>query len=198
MDVTVKPGTLQGTIAIPASKSHTIRALIVASLAEGTSRILLPLESEDTRACLEACRAFGPITLRQQPEGGLGERMNTAIAESHSPLGCLVVGTDCPVLTPGALRRAANSLHDNEAVVVPAENGGYVLIGLREADMNVFSGVDWGTGRVMSQTRLRFAVQGGLCAELETLWDIDRPEDDERLLETYPELAALAADGGEV
>ncbi len=61
MDQTIRPGRLQGTIAIPASKSHTIRALIIASLAEGTSRILLPLESDDTRACLGVCRAFGAV-----------------------------------------------------------------------------------------------------------------------------------------
>jgi 3-phosphoshikimate 1-carboxyvinyltransferase len=50
---------LQGHIAIPASKSHTIRAVLMASLAEGTSILHRPLISEDTRAALNACKALG-------------------------------------------------------------------------------------------------------------------------------------------
>lgn len=50
---------LQGRIAIPASKSHTIRAVLIAALAEGTSILHRPLLSEDTRAALNACRLLG-------------------------------------------------------------------------------------------------------------------------------------------
>ena len=52
---------LQGRIAIPASKSHTIRAVLLAALAEGTSVLHRPLLSEDTRAVLNACRALGAV-----------------------------------------------------------------------------------------------------------------------------------------
>ncbi len=50
---------LSGNIAVPASKSHTIRALTIAALSHGTSEIANPLDSDDTRACLDACRALG-------------------------------------------------------------------------------------------------------------------------------------------
>ncbi len=59
MDVTINPGMIGGEVRIPGSKSHTIRALAIASLATGASRIIHPLDSEDTRACVEACRAMG-------------------------------------------------------------------------------------------------------------------------------------------
>jgi len=59
MELHVHPSSLSGSVAIPGSKSHTIRALLVGSLAEGTSRILAPLDSDDTSACVAACRAFG-------------------------------------------------------------------------------------------------------------------------------------------
>ena len=59
MEITINPGNISGEIRIPGSKSHTIRALAIASLAEGTSRIIHPLDSEDTRACMEACSAMG-------------------------------------------------------------------------------------------------------------------------------------------
>ncbi len=59
MKVEVSKGKLAGNIRIPASKSHTIRALLIATLAEGESIISHPLNSADTRACKEACRAMG-------------------------------------------------------------------------------------------------------------------------------------------
>jgi 3-phosphoshikimate 1-carboxyvinyltransferase len=59
MYASVQTTKLSGSISIPGSKSHTIRALIIATLAEGTSRITAPLHSADTRSCLNACRALG-------------------------------------------------------------------------------------------------------------------------------------------
>ena len=56
-------------------------------------------------------------------------------------------------------------------------DGGYVLIGLAAPQPAVFADVDWGSGRVLAQTRERLA-QGGLrWTELDALWDVDRPED---------------------
>ena len=59
MKLTVHPSTLSGEVQIPGSKSHTIRAVLVASLAAGRSRIIKPLDSADTRSALEMSRAFG-------------------------------------------------------------------------------------------------------------------------------------------
>jgi len=57
--VRINPRRFTGTVKIPASKSHTIRQLLIASLADGVSDIKLPLDSLDTRSCVSACRAFG-------------------------------------------------------------------------------------------------------------------------------------------
>jgi len=59
MKFVVKKSSLKGAVDIPASKSHTIRAVLIASLAEGTSKILNPLKSLDTAAAMDACRALG-------------------------------------------------------------------------------------------------------------------------------------------
>ncbi len=59
MNIAVSPGGLSGRVAIPASKSHTIRALVIAALAEGVSRIEAPLDSADTRACISVLRGLG-------------------------------------------------------------------------------------------------------------------------------------------
>ncbi len=54
-----KTEKLQGEIVVPASKSHTIRAVIIAALAKGKSTLISPLFSEDTQAAISACRAIG-------------------------------------------------------------------------------------------------------------------------------------------
>ncbi len=59
MDIQVHPGHLKGRVRIPASKSHTIRALLISSLAEGESVIKNPLHSSDAVSCVEACRLLG-------------------------------------------------------------------------------------------------------------------------------------------
>jgi 3-phosphoshikimate 1-carboxyvinyltransferase len=59
MIVHIQPSTVSGRVLIPASKSHTVRALLIASMAEGTSRIANPLVSNDTLSCAETCRIFG-------------------------------------------------------------------------------------------------------------------------------------------
>ncbi|MDR1970375.1 MAG: 3-phosphoshikimate 1-carboxyvinyltransferase [Treponema sp.] len=57
----VKPHRFSGAVRIPASKSHTIRRLLIAALADGVSELQGPLDSLDTRSCLAACRALGAL-----------------------------------------------------------------------------------------------------------------------------------------
>jgi hypothetical protein len=96
----------------------------------------------------------------------------------------LVIGTDAPALRPDHLRVAADALRaGDDAVVFPAEDGGYVLIGLRSASSAPFASVEWGSDRVMMQTRERLKAAGLRWSEPLTLWDVDRPEDLDRLSE---------------
>ena len=73
--------------------------------------------------------------------------MLAAMAAGNGP--ALVIGTDCPALTPTHLRAAANALRDADVVLIPAEDGGYVLIGARAAHPQLFSGIAWGTHTVL-------------------------------------------------
>ena len=61
-----KTEKLTGVITIPSSKSHTIRAIIIASLAQGTSTLLNPLFSEDTKAAIHACEMLGAKIVHQE------------------------------------------------------------------------------------------------------------------------------------
>lgn len=115
-----------------------------------------------------------------QPGGDLGHRMTTALLQHfaqrrHTPL--LIIGTDCPALTPGHLQQAADALQGADVVLIPAEDGGYVLVGFRRPVPEVFSQVAWSTPQVLAQTRERLRAVGASWVELETLWDVDEPAD---------------------
>ena len=105
--------------------------------------------------------------------------MHQAFVAHNGPL--LLIGTDCPVLQRNHLESAERALHaGNDAVFIPAEDGGYVLVGLRQPQSIIFENIDWGTNKVMAQTRQHLNKQGLHWLELETLWDIDRPSDLDR------------------
>lgn len=119
------------------------------------------------------------IALRAQPEGDLGARMHRALAAMDAP--GLLIGSDCPALTPTLLQRCRAALSDADGVFVPVEDGGYALVGVRRAELRLFRAIDWGTDRVMAQTRERAEEMGWRLACPARLWDVDRPEDLERL-----------------
>ena len=142
------------------------------------------------------CRAFGRVDLHPQAEGDLGERMLAAVASSPTPAGTLVIGTDCPALGAAQLRESARALGGNDAVVIPAEDGGYVLVGMKTPAPEAFAGVDWGSARVMAQTRQRLAALGWRWHEADPLWDVDLPQDLERLYANYPDASAIRDGAG--
>jgi glycosyltransferase A (GT-A) superfamily protein (DUF2064 family) len=101
----------------------------------------------------------------------------------------LVIGTDCPALTADHLLAAADALHKADVVLIPAEDGGYVLIGMRAAQPEFFSGIVWGADTVLAKTRAKISALNLACVELPTLWDIDTAADLARLKREFPELA---------
>ena len=122
-----------------------------------------------------ACaREFG-VALTEQGPGDLGDRMARALAR-RAP--ALLIGADCPVLAAQHLRAAARALTDGyDAVLGPAEDGGYVLVGLAHAANGMFERIQWGSACVLAATRERLRTLGLDWFELPVLWDVDRPED---------------------
>ncbi len=131
-----------------------------------------------------ALQARHGVTSVAQPAGDLGARMGAAVQAhfaQHHNLALLLVGTDCPVLTPAHLQQAADALQTHDAVLIPAEDGGYVLLGLRRPLPGVFESVAWSTPQVLAQTRERIGAAGARWLELPALWDVDEPADWVRL-----------------
>jgi len=157
---------------------HALSTAVGAAIAPVTLWCLPDAEHSFFARCREE---FG-VRLDVQRGADLGERMRNAFAPAWAAGSALIlIGADCPALTSRHLRDAIASLRAKDAVFVPAEDGGYALIGLARALPVAFEGIAWGTGGVMAQTRERLTRAGATWAELETLWDVDRPEDYARL-----------------
>ncbi len=159
---------------------RTLRVAVAAGL--GAPELWCAPDPDDP--FFAACAKRYGISLRAQGEGDLGMRMARAL-ESALADGSpgLLIGCDCPALTSAYLREAAAALAGgNDAVFGPAEDGGYVLIGLaRSQRAELFEDIAWGTASVMQETRTRLARGNWRWRELPLLWDVDRPEDLRRL-----------------
>ena len=132
------------------------------------------------------CARDFPVTLSQQVGADLGARMAHVCARLLARGPVILIGSDCPALAAADLRDAAQAIGaDCDAVIAPAEDGGYVLIGLARPQPDLFHGIAWGTPSVLAQQRAGLAARGLRWRELRTLWDVDRPAD----------LARLAASG---
>lgn len=118
------------------------------------------------------------IYLTDQGEGDLGERMARA-AERVIAAGevVLLMGTDCPQLDAARLQEAAEALQCSEATLMPAFDGGYVLLGLTRFDSSVFKGIAWSTDSVLNDTLNRLKLLYWGVKVLPTLHDVDDPSD---------------------
>ncbi len=119
----------------------------------------------------------------QQIGKDLGERMLNAIIESLAFSGdsgtqkVAIIGSDCPFIDEAIINTTFGALDHHDIVIVPADDGGYVLIAMKKAYPQFFSDMPWGTHQVCEKT-LSIAEDLALSVKLlPALPDIDRPED---------------------
>lgn len=135
-------------------------------------------------ACFVACEKQYAVTLSEQSGADLGERLLNGIDSALQQYKfCIVIGTDAPALDEVMIKQAIDTLHEGKSVVfVPAEDGGYVLVGLGQSRDYLFQGISWGSDQVMQQSRDVLEKHGISYQELATCWDVDRLEDYQRYL----------------
>jgi rSAM/selenodomain-associated transferase 1 len=171
-----------GAEAAAALHARLVRHALGTALAAGIGRVELWCAPDANHPFFATCAAELGIALHAQRGADLGARMHHAFehAAAHGDA-LVVIGSDCPVLPAEMLREAARRVRGGEAVFAPAEDGGYVLVGLAHPEPRLFDDIAWGTASVMEATRARLAETGLAWKELATLWDVDRPEDVARL-----------------
>ena len=131
-----------------------------------------------TDPCWQAFDLPDSLRWSAQAEGDLGLRMLIASQCALERFDKVVlVGTDCPSLTTARIQTAVQQLNQHDAVMIPATDGGYVLLGFREVDESLFSDIVWSTASVAAVTKQRMAALGWTLALFDPLHDIDEPKD---------------------
>ena len=131
-----------------------------------------------TDPCWQALDLPDSLRWSAQADGDLGLRMLIASQQALQRFKKVVlIGTDCPSLTSGCIQTAVQQLNQQDVVMIPATDGGYVLLGFREVDASLFSDIVWSTASVATVTKQHVADLGWTLALLTPLHDIDEPED---------------------
>jgi rSAM/selenodomain-associated transferase 1 len=185
------PGTVK-TRLIPTLGAHGAAALhrrltehaLTVARESGIGAIELWCTPSIEDAFFQSCHERFNAELHAQCQGDLGMRMldafENALGRSQH---VLLTGSDCPCMTAADLWTAVRALRDGrDAVFCPVEDGGYCLIGLTHTTPALFEAMTWGTDIVMEQTRQRLRNLGWRWHELPAHWDLDRPEDYQRLV----------------
>lgn len=181
-----QPGLVKTRLIPPLTPAEAARLhgeLLAATLARVSSARLAPVElwcAPDPAFpdFTELADRYG-LSLHRQSAGDLGERMHHAARDGLTRARrLLLLGADCPPMDGGYVAEALQAMiGGHDAVIGPAEDGGYVLFGLQRAEASLFAEMPWGTNGVAGLTRERMARLGWRWAELPTLWDLDRPQD---------------------
>ncbi len=155
---------------------HTLRE--AAALAGEGVRVRVHHTPANAGEAVHAWLGDGPAYL-PQAEGDLGARMEDAFARAFAAGAerVVIVGSDLPDLSADLLRRAFGLLDAHPAVLGPARDGGYYLLGLTRLVPGIFRGIAWSTSGVLAATLDRFRAAGIEPAMLEELADVDEAGD---------------------
>jgi uncharacterized protein len=118
-------------------------------------------------------RAGEDWELVDQGPGDLGDRMDriTRLYSSDGPV--VLIGSDSPTVPPGHIAQAFDSLTDHDVVLGPSVDGGYWLVGVHKPVSGMFSGIDWSTERVFSQTAVKLNEAAANWTQVPEWYDID-------------------------
>ncbi len=118
------------------------------------SPVNLCITPESNTSYFDLMPAARHFELSVQNGRDLGERMYFALVQALTRYSkVILIGTDCPFLTKNDLELAIKALDEHDMVFSPATDGGYVLVGAKNVTQAIFMDIDWGTNRVMQQSR---------------------------------------------
>jgi rSAM/selenodomain-associated transferase 1 len=159
---------------------HLLEALLLDTIdGVATDGVRCVVAVTPSSACDEVAALTG-INVMPQIDGDLGERMRAVMTRlfANGTRAVVLVGSDVPTITPSIVAGAFAVLDREPGTLVlgPATDGGYYLLA-SAAVPDVFSGIEWGSVRVLSQT-LHAASEAGLRVHrLDTLTDVDTVAD---------------------
>ncbi|KAA0939532.1 TIGR04282 family arsenosugar biosynthesis glycosyltransferase [Psychrobacter sp. ANT_H59] len=147
------------------------------ALATGLS-VELCVSPAPTDLCWQTLGLPESLQWSAQANDDLGLRMLAASQQGlYKFKQVVLIGTDCPSLTPLRIQDAVQQLEQSDTVMIPASDGGYVLLGFKQVDASLFSDIEWSTASVAAVTRQRIKALSWTLALLDPLHDIDEPAD---------------------
>ena len=161
----------------PALLSALLLDTVAGAAAPGVRRVIAVTPPA---ACVEVRRLAPDLDVVPQPEGDLGDRMRgvmAALFDAGAPA-VVLIGSDIPHVTPALIVEAmALTASDRDTLVLgPADDGGYYLIAANRLP-DVFTGIEWGSGRVLEQTHNAAQRDGLRVRTLARLSDVDDVDD---------------------
>jgi rSAM/selenodomain-associated transferase 1 len=157
---------------------HTVEQALSAQAENNAMTVELCVSPDATDEQWRWAAEHPAITLSQQVQGDLGQRLHEAAARAtQAKEHVILIGTDCPAITANLLQRAATDLDQHDAVICPTLDGGYALLGLRNAQRSLFCDIPWSTKQVARLTLTRLQALGLSVHRLATLRDIDEAAD---------------------
>ncbi len=136
---------------------------------------------------------LGPVTAWDQGGGDLGARqvrvLQRALVDHDA---ALAVGADIGSLTPELLAGAVAQLREHGAVLGPAEDGGYWILGLTRCPDDLLDGVAWSVESTGAEVLARLTARLGVVAIASTAWDVDELVDLRRAVTRPGRLGAVA------
>ena len=153
---------------------HTLHEAINA----GIDQVELCITPEINDAAWHDVQLPNGIVISDQGEGDLGARLARAVRRSaEQGQSVLLIGTDCVEMSAKLLHRAAQTLHEHDAVIHCTVDGGYALLGIRQFSPFLFSDMPWSTNAVASTTLARIRQLGWSVHIGKILHDVDEPQD---------------------
>ena len=180
-DVKTRLAGLLGADGAAGLHAGLVRHALATAVAAQVGAVELWCAPDAAHPFFARCAAEFRAHLHTQRGADLGARMHDAVAHALAAGEAIVlIGSDCPALRATDLRAAAAAVRECDVAIAPAEDGGYVLVAV-SAPQPIFGGIEWGSNRVMAETRRRLEAAGASWRELPRQWDVDRPEDYARL-----------------
>ena len=184
-----QPGQVKTRLAVSigadaAARLHRLFLKILLGRLEhiGRRRVLAYSPAEHK---VEFERIAGPRwSLQPQHTGDLGQRMRSyferALVDGFRRI--VLLGSDSPTVPADYVERAFEALEEHSVVLGPSADGGYYLVGIRDAVPPIFDNIMWSTDRVWSQTMARVETIGCSFQNLPDWYDVDTEVDLRRLL----------------
>ena len=190
------PDTVKTRLRLPPEAAARLQSALIGDAVEKASALGPTAVAGTPADALHLIEPLLPEGVRLFAQRGqdLGERMFDAVSRlfAEGPGPVLILGTDAPTLPPGAIRDAARALETYDASIIGSDDGGYVGLGLRRTHEALFCDVAWSTQTVYRETLERAEDAGLSLYEGRPHYDVDTPEDLDRLRRELLEGPALA------